>query len=292
MRPPISEFAPAKINLTLEVLGRRADGYHEIASLVTFARNVGDDVRLRFDPQRPIVVTGPNAGAIGDRNLAEEAFRLFAIAAAPDRPVAMIELEKRLPVAAGVGGGSADAAAMLRLLRRAYPDIAGRIDWLDLARRLGADVPVCFGNEAAIMAGTGEKIAPVALPGLTAAVLVNPNVAVPPDKTARVFQALKAPLLATVPREESIPTFKDPASLLDYVIARKNALETPAISLFAPITDVLAALHATDGCRVARLSGAGPTCFGIYDSSDEAGVAARAIGAARPHWWVRTAELG
>lgn len=293
MRPPLFEFAPAKVNLTLEVLGRRADGYHEIRSLVAFARDVGDDLRLHFDGQRPIEVAGPNADAIGDRNLVEDALRLFAVAASTDNPAVSIELEKRLPVSGGVGGGSADAGAALRLLRRAFPDIAGRIDWMDIARRLGADVPVCFRNEAAMMTGTGDKIAPIALPGSLAAVLVNPDIAVPADKTRRVFQTLSAPPLTNVATESTAPIFQSAAALQDYVIARANALEAFAISVIgATISEVLASLRDSEGCRVARLSGAGPTCFGLYDTSNAARAAAEAISAHRPGWWVRTAELG
>src|SRR5262245_35322555 len=185
----ISELAPAKINLTLEVLGRRADGYHELSSLVAFA-DIGDVLTLDTSGAAALRVTGPFAEAIAGPNLVETAMALVA-ERAPGLATGSVELEKRLPVASGIGGGSADAAAYLRCVAATNPEDGDRIDWGELATRLGADVAVCLEEQAAWMLGAGETVMPVerGLPPL-AVVLVNPLAAVPPDKTARVFRAL------------------------------------------------------------------------------------------------------
>ncbi|MFN0220075.1 MAG: 4-(cytidine 5'-diphospho)-2-C-methyl-D-erythritol kinase [Hyphomicrobium sp.] len=285
------EFAPAKINLTLRVLGRRADGYHDIESLVAFARNVGDSVRLATGVPTSFSVVGPGSAAIGDDNIAERALRLVQLAA-PNLAIGAISLEKLLPIAGGVGGGSADAAAVLRLIRMADSECAAQIDLDHIARSLGADVPVCLQNEAAVMTGIGDRIAPVRLPGRLPAVLVNPITPVPAAKTARVFAALGATQVEARAAHSVIPTFKNFAAIVDYMDARENALQAPAITLMPAIDDVLEALRAAVGCRIARLSGAGPTCFGLFETSEAAKAAERSIKSEKPSWWVRFAELG
>ncbi|MBO0741396.1 MAG: 4-(cytidine 5'-diphospho)-2-C-methyl-D-erythritol kinase, partial [Hyphomicrobiaceae bacterium] len=198
---PFRELARAKVNLTLTVLGRRCDGYHDIMSLVTFA-DVADRVTLHPGPNRHVMVRGSFASAIEGPNLLDKAFDLLW-RLQPDLQLGTVELEKALPVAAGLGGGSADAAALLRAVQRANPNYATTIDWYGLAARLGADVPVCLAGTPSLMRGIGDRIEPLP-PSLAplACVLVNPRV---PLATARVFAAFASaePALGDAPRAES-----------------------------------------------------------------------------------------
>jgi 4-diphosphocytidyl-2-C-methyl-D-erythritol kinase len=285
----LTEFAPAKVNLTLHVLGRRSDGYHEIESLVAFA-DVGD--RLTFIPGDSLTldVSGPGAeasGAIGD-NLVLKAAR--ELAARVDRVLAgRFVLDKQLPVAAGLGGGSSDAAAALRLLAEHNGIAADDARLHAAARATGADVPVCLDPKARMMRGIGEILsAPIALPELPA-VLVNPGVAVP---TKDVFAALAAPALTSPAQpEDFIAIDADAASLVSVLAARRNDLEIPAIKLQPIIVDVLRALQATPGCLLARMSGSGATCFALFGSVAAAQDVAQRMQASHPGWWVRAASL-
>jgi 4-diphosphocytidyl-2-C-methyl-D-erythritol kinase len=198
-------------------------------------------------------------------------------------------LSKRLPVAAGLGGGSADAAAALRLLARrnhlALDD--GRL--CEAARLTGADVPVCLDPRPRLMSGTGNLLSPpLDLPRLPA-VLVNPRVAVP---TKGVFEKLAAPRVARAAKvsEDYPPT--DRASLIEYLTDRGNDLEPPAVALQPVVAEVLEALHQLSGCRLARMSGSGATCFALFDNAKAAAAAARALRGRKPAWWVRSAMLG
>lgn len=269
-----SEPAPAKVNLTLHVTGQRADGYHLLDSLVVFA-GVGDGVTVA--PGAGLTVTGPFGDQVptGDDNLVLRAAALMGGAA--------VTLDKRLPVASGVGGGSSDAAAVLRALARlgrVLPDPAAVL-------RLGADVPVCLTAPAPMrMAGIGEVLTPA--PPLPPAhlVLVNPGVPVP---TAAVFRALarrdNAPMPAT------LPACRDAAELAAFLHGCRNDLEPPARQV-APIIDrVLADLAATPGCLLARMSGSGATCFGLYASAKDAHDARAQIAAAHPDWWTAAAPM-
>lgn len=283
------EFAPAKVNLTLHVLGRRADGYHEIESLVVFA-DVGD--RLTFIPgdRLALDVSGAGAeasGAIGD-NLILKAAR--ELAARFDRVLAgRFILDKQLPVAAGLGGGSSDAAAALRLLAEHNGISADDARLHAAARATGADVPVCLDPKARMMRGIGEILSdPIALPELPA-VLVNPGVAVP---TKDVFAALAAPALTSpAPPDDFIATDADAASLVSVLAARRNDLETPAIKLQPIVADVLRTLQASPGCLLARMSGSGATCFALFGSVAAAKDVAQRMQARHPGWWVRAASL-
>jgi 4-diphosphocytidyl-2-C-methyl-D-erythritol kinase len=289
----VTERARAKINLTLSVLGRRRDGYHAVLSLVAFA-DAGDDVRL--DPAAPtgLTVTGPFAMAIAGPNLIETAQRLIADAA-PGLSVGHVSLVKNLPVASGIGGGSSDAAAVLRAIRKAHPEATAHVDWFGLARTLGADVSVCFADRAVWMSGAGETLHPLdpPLPPLDA-VLVNPQAPVPADKTARVFRALGAPALGPEDNgvTSAIPTLPDRAELLALLARTVNDLEAPATAIVPQIEDVIAALEACPGVHMARLSGAGPTCFAICDDAASAKAAAAALAAAHPGWWVAPTRIG
>lgn len=300
--PALVEHAPAKVNLTLRVLGRRADGYHELQSLVAFAA-CGDYLAVRPDAPFGLAVAGPFAAMLDgpvQGNLVWRAVEA-ALAAAPELRTGAFELTKLLPVASGIGGGSADAAAAIRLLQRLDPVRATAIDWQTLALGLGADVPVCLGARAALMSGIGEAVKP--LPPLPPVwcVLVNPRV---PLATGDVFRALAAPALRTTTKvgggsvsdaeaqrvAADVPT-SGTAALLDWVAASSNDLEAPAVRLSPVIADVLQAIAREPGTRVARMSGSGATCFGLYASEDAAAAAARGISLSRPDWWVQAASL-
>jgi 4-diphosphocytidyl-2-C-methyl-D-erythritol kinase len=272
------------------VLGRRPDGYHEIESLVVFA-DIGD--RLTFDPRDTLEleVDGPTAGAAGATgdNLVLKAARALAERIEGLR-LGRFLLEKHLPVAAGLGGGSSDAAAALRLLARVNDLALNDARVQAAARATGADVPVCLDPRPRMMRGIGEILSdPVALPEL-AAVLVNPGVAVP---TKDVFAALAAPALPSlVKRDDFISAEADAAALVPALEQRRNDLEAPAILLAPVIADVLAALRAFPACRLARMSGSGATCFGLFTSSRSAREATRSVHAQHPGWWVRATMLG
>jgi 4-diphosphocytidyl-2-C-methyl-D-erythritol kinase len=280
----ISEIAPAKINLTLTVHGRRADGYHELESLVVFA-DTGDRVTLRLGPECRVTASGPFAGDITGPNLLERTLDILRERDA-GLQLGSAHLEKNIPVAAGLGGGSADAAALLRAVRRANAGRAGAIPWHEVATRLGADVPVCLAAVPALIGGIGDRIEPMpagSLPQM-AAVLANPRL---PLATARVFHALAAGPAAADPAPPGVPgPFPDLASLAAYMRARGNDLEVAATGLLPVIADVKAALAALPGCRVAALSGSGPTCFGIFATRQEADGAARVLAQSRHGWWI------
>jgi 4-diphosphocytidyl-2-C-methyl-D-erythritol kinase len=286
----ISELARAKINLTLRVLGRRPDGYHEIESLVAFA-DFGDIVTLVPGAARALITTGPFASDIDGENLVARALERLSEREPPMR-LGAVRLEKNIPVAAGLGGGSADAAAALRAIWRANSGCGGGVDWPALAAGLGADVPVCLSNSPALVWGIGANVAPVEdVPPLNV-VLINPRVPVLRDKTARVFAQLAAP--ASAPRSAAplCPSFgRDVSRLLTYVRAYGNELGPAVRVLFPVVVMIEAVLAAADGCLLVQVSGAGPTCYGVFAGEDLARAGARAIAAARPDWWVRAAML-
>ena len=282
------DTAYAKINLTLEVLGRRADGMHELVSLVTFAE-LGDRLSLELpsaaDAQRQVLrVMGPFAGEIVGENLVERAVRAVERAAGVEAPFTLL-LEKLLPVASGIGGGSADAAAALRLLRAAGVGGAASIDWDDIARGLGADVPVCLASRPALMSGTGEHVLPVALPSLDI-VLANAQQAVPADKTRQVFSALGAGPLTGPSRQRVGPSLTR-NEILAMVQEIGNDLEQPSAQVLPGLAALKAALGSARHCEAALLSGAGPTVVGIFSYGESAAAAARTIAAAHPTWWVK-----
>lgn len=272
-----TEFAAAKVNLTLHVTGRRADGYHLLDSLVVFA-GVGDRVTAEPAAETSLRVTGPmSAGLSGEGdNLVLRAARLMGVSA-------RIELEKVLPVSSGIGGGSADAAATLRLLARlSGRALPARAEVLGL----GADVPVCLAGHAVRMTGIGEGLG--AVPTLPPAwlVLVNPGVGV---STPAVFKALARAENGPMPRE--VPKLRTAAELAAFVTMQRNDLEAPALTLQPVIGRVKAALSAQAGCMVARMSGSGATCFGLFADPLAASAAARTIRAEEPGWWVADAPL-
>lgn len=282
--------AAAKINLSLHVVRRRADGYHDIESIVAFASS-GDTLTLIPGPELSVLVRGPMARGLGPPadNLVLKAAQEFARRCERAR-LGAFRLEKRLPVAAGLGGGSSDAGSALRLLAQLNELDVEHPAVMQAAAATGADVPVCVAGRARRMSGIGERLGPaLRLPALSA-VLVNPRV---PVATAAVFEALG--LVAGRRHAEAIhPDLGadlTPDALIAALSATRNDLEAPAIALAPTIAEALAAVRATPRCRLARMSGSGATVFGLYDDRMSAGRAARQLHAARPQWWIKPTRL-
>lgn len=271
--------APAKINLALHVVGTRADGYHLLDSLVVFA-GVGDEIRVTPSADLALSVNGPQAAALGTGpdNLVLRAARLFDATQG-----ATITLTKNLPVASGIGGGSADAAATLHALSRLWglpmPAIPALLT-------LGADVPACVNGHPLRMRGIGEDLS--AVPPLPNAylVLVNPGIG---HATPAVFRALTTKTNRPLP--ETVPEFTDAADLAGWLDLQRNDLERPAESIAPMISAVKAALATQPGCLLARMSGSGATCFGLFAAEHSAAMAAAAIRSAHPAWWVTAAPI-
>ena len=290
MPAPLVENAPAKVNLTLRVLGRRDDGYHEIESLVAFA-DWGDRLTLMPDSELALAVSGPRTGqaGAGADNLVLRAARALA-ARIPGIKLGGFNLEKKLPVAAGLGGGSADAAAALRLIADANGIARDDPDLYAAAGATGADVPVCLDPRPRIMRGIGEVLsAPLFLPQLPA-VLVNPGVAL---ATKAVFAAWKpAAALPVAIDLAAIAKLTSRDDLLGFLATQGNDLEDPAIALKPVIADVLNALRGLPGCGLARMSGSGASCFALFGAAAAALEAAKILRAKFPNWWVQSGALG
>ncbi|MGA2127296.1 MAG: 4-(cytidine 5'-diphospho)-2-C-methyl-D-erythritol kinase [Xanthobacteraceae bacterium] len=289
----LAEHAAAKINLTLRIVGRRPDGYHELVSLVAFA-GVGDALSLGTGTALSLRIGGPFSAGLsaGDDNLVLRAARELA-ARADGLALGSFSLTKRLPVASGIGGGSADAAAALRLLARANGLSPADPRLFAAAGALGADVPVCVDLRARVMRGIGEILsAPFVLPQLPA-VLVNPGV---PVETRAVFRALAAVrgggAAALADPEPEWAAIRSSAALVEAVARGRNDLEPVAISLAPSVAEVLAVLRAEGGCRLARMSGSGATCFGLFDTRRAAAAAAQRVRAGHPAWWVQATTIG
>jgi 4-diphosphocytidyl-2-C-methyl-D-erythritol kinase len=280
------EKAPAKINLTLRVLGRREDGYHQLKSLVAFA-DLADTLSLQPGGETALEIAGPFAKACGP--LADNLV-LKAVGALRGRVVGLkaghFLLEKKIPVAAGLGGGSADAAAALRLLAR-LNDLAPDDPRLAAAAlAVGADVPVCLDPHPRIMRGIGELLsAPLYVPPLSA-VLVNPRV---PLATRDVFAAFTAKQ-ANEKYLNNVPRGYD--AMIEFLLQHGNDLTQAAIACAPVITDVLIALRALPAVRLVRMSGSGPTCFALFVSQGEGAAAAQRLAAERKDWWVHAAIVG
>jgi 4-diphosphocytidyl-2-C-methyl-D-erythritol kinase len=290
----LTETARAKVNLTLRVLGRRADGYHDIESLVMFA-DCADTLTLTPGPDLSLSTGGPGAQDCGEMsdNLVVRAARLLG-ERIPGLKFGHFTLDKHLPVAAGVGGGSADAAAALRLLARANSLAIDDARIVDVARETGADIPVCLASKACTMTGVGENLSMLDVPPMPC-VMVNPRVGV---ATRDVFAALglgKGELLAGVGDVMLSPGWPAGGASfdewLDAIRAGTNDLEPPALKVEPIVGDVLAALRAADGARLARMSGSGATCFAIFETIGDAGQAAKTIAQAHPGWWVHAGVL-
>src|SRR6202163_1897871 len=292
--PARTEAGRAKINLTLRVVGRRVDGYHDLESVVAFA-DCADRLSLTPGPRLTLNTTGPLARDCGETadNLVFKAAQLLG-ERVPDLKLGDFALDKVLPVAAGIGGGSADAAAALRLLAQANGIAIDDSRLIEAAQLTGAAVPVCLASHACVMTGVGETLLPLSLPKLPC-VMVNPRVAV---ATKDVFEALglrNGELLVgatDVMRATAWP--EHGASVEDWVevlSSGANDLEAPATRLQPVIGEVLSALSATNGAWLARMSGSGATCFAIYENTAEAQRAAQKIRLDHPTWWVHAGIL-
>ncbi|WP_454918238.1 4-(cytidine 5'-diphospho)-2-C-methyl-D-erythritol kinase [Xanthobacter sediminis] len=288
MQPLIAK-APAKINLTLRVLGRRPDGYHDLVSLVAFA-GTGDLLSLTPGAPLGLTVSGPTATDAGPDadNLVLKAAAAFA-REAPGARLGAFRLVKRLPVAAGLGGGSSDAAAALRLLARLNDLAADDPRLFAAARASGADVPVCLDPRARIMSGVGHDLSePVVLP-LLPAVLVNCRVGVP---TAEVFRALGLNAGEPLPGPGHPPSVPGETAALRALLAGlPNDLEPPARALAPAIGEAMAHLSAAPEARLVRMSGSGATVFALTDTCRTAATLAQRVAASHPGWWVRPTVL-
>ena len=279
-----TDFAPAKINLTLRVIGRRADGYHELESLVAFA-DVGDTLSFSPAEATTLVVGGRFGGVCGATadNLVLKAAAALA-QRVPGLKGGAFRLDKTLPVAAGIGGGSSDAAAALRLLARANGIALDDPRLAAAALSVGADVPVCLAAKARVMRGIGEILsAPVGLPPLPA-VLVNPGVATATRDVFKAFAGLHgdATPLGEVPQ----------TGVVEFLHAHSNDLTAAAIACVPVVGAVLDVLAALPAVRLSRMSGSGSTCFALFDSATAAAGAAESLANAYPGWWVAATTLG
>ncbi len=283
---PVRAFAPAKINLYLHVLGRRADGYHRLDSLIAFA-DIGDEVTAAPAGTLTLTASGPEAEAIaglGDDNLVLRAARLLA-ARAGISAGASLRLDKRLPAAAGIGGGSSDAAATLRALSRLWNHPLDQQNLTALALELGADVPACLAGRSVWVGGIGEVLEPAGALPAAGIVLANPRRPLP---TAAVFR--HRPGLFTT-RGRFAPMPPDAAGLAAVLEARRNDLTEAAQALVPEIGAVLERLAALPGALIARMSGSGATCFALFADRGAALTAGQALATAEPGWWSAAGAL-
>ena len=287
---PLVEHAPAKINLSLHIVGRRADGFHDLESLVAFTAS-GDGLSLDLNAPLSLVVDGPtagNAGALHD-NLVLRAARALS-AHVPQLKTGCFHLTKRLPVAAGIGGGSSDAAAALRLLARANEIRLDDPRLFEAAAEIGSDVPVCMAAQARMMLGRGERLGPLlSLPRLFA-VLVNPGV---PLETKSVFAriGLKAGQASGFGAHPVLDADMSFEALIAAMKKARNDMEDAASVLAPVVGHCLAVLSAARGAKLARMSGSGATCFALFDDCRAAKMAACVIRRDHPEWWVKSALL-
>jgi 4-diphosphocytidyl-2-C-methyl-D-erythritol kinase len=277
----IEAVAPCKVNLCLHVTGRRADGFHFLQSLVVFCQ-FGDRLHITPSDTLSLRVTGAFSQALGPQhdNLVLRAARALQQACGTSKGAA-ITLEKRVPVGAGLGGGSADAAATLKSLLALWQETLPPAQLMALAAQLGSDVPACLSAQPLWMGGVGEQLQPlVAMPRFWL-VLANPS---QPLLTADVYRALTPPFSPTI---ATPPGWKNRADCLAFLRDTRNDLLAPALSLMPEIATVLAALEAQPGCVLARLSGSGPTCFGLFTEEEAAARASAALAGLHSGWWIQ-----
>jgi len=287
----VHQFAPAKINLTLHIKGRREDGFHLIESFVVFC-DVGDEITVSSYDGFALNLTGPFAGLLQNEesNIALEAAKSFVNGFRDCLPGVQVELVKNLPIAAGMGGGSSDAAAVIRALAYLVDVNVSRTAAGQIAIGLGADVTVCLDPQASFMSGVGNIITSLpALPEIHA-ILVNPNIKM---LTGAVFAALAVPGAIRRDEEGLMPehAFSDAADLVAFVGSCRNDLEAPALRMCPEISDVREALLVQDGCLLARMTGSGATCFGLFDTREQARRGAENIREKTPSWWVKPCRL-
>ncbi len=293
-------FAPAKINLYLHITGQRADGYHTLDSLFVFAESLGDRLRLEPGHSFGFAMEGPGA-----TSLAAEAWRSNLVVRAAlgywralgrtGEPPVMLTLTKTLPVAAGLGGGSSDAAACLKAMAHLYGPLQDPAALQALALSLGADLPACLAARAQWVTGIGELCQPLgaAWPGLHA-VVVQPGRALSTPAVFKARQSISGSAAFSQPRPR--PAFSadrpaDAQAWRAWLAEQGNDLQAAALHLEPSIAVVLDALVQQDGCRLARLSGSGASCFGLFDTAEESRMAAAALAADHPGWWVGASRL-
>ncbi len=280
----LRKFAPAKINLFLHVTGKRDDGYHTLESLVAFA-DIGDEITFQPADTLSVDIRGPYADGLSvTDNSIIKAAQFYAHRHCLN-PSGKFTLTKNLPIASGIGGGTADAAAALHVLESAHgqpiPDATA-------LTALGADVPVCVSGDVVVMQGIGEVITPVAAFPTCDVLLINSGHSV---ATADVFRGLQPPYSGPLvqPTTAGWATLSE---LTDFLQTTRNDLVKPALSLAPQISGVVAALSRSKGCKIARMSGSGATCFGIFESSEAAQTAAEIIAEGHPTWWIKQGKLG
>ena len=277
--------APAKLNLYLHVTGRRDDGYHLLDSLVAFA-DIGDRVAASPAPRLSLAIEGPFAKGLAPddpENLVVRAATALA-ARLGHAPAVALTLEKNLPIASGIGGGSSDAAATLKALAALWP-IDDDALLAEVGVRLGADVPVCLAARTSWLGGIGERVEPAPALPATPIVLVNPNVALP---TPGVFKARRGPFSAPA-RFTAAP--HDVRELAAVLAERRNDLTDAAITQVPTIAAIIEKLAGCGGNLLARMSGSGATCFGLFATSAQAQAAAQSLRMAQPGWWVAAGAL-
>jgi 4-diphosphocytidyl-2-C-methyl-D-erythritol kinase len=287
----LSALAPAKVNLYLHVGAPEANGYHPLSSLVVFA-DIGDGIQIEPAGAFGLEISGPFAAELGSDpdNLIARAARAYAEAAGLSHVPARFFLDKQLPIASGVGGGSADAGAALRLMRDMLASELGEAALAEAAGRLGADGPMCLASRPAIATGYGERLAPApALPEVSA-VLVNPRAPSPTGPVYRAYDQAVAQTGATAP---DMPTaIADVDALASFLGETRNDLEAPAVRLAPVIGEVLETLKAEPETRFARMSGSGSTCFALCADAAAAKALAARLTRAYPGWWIRPCRLG
>ncbi|HWU17131.1 MAG TPA: 4-(cytidine 5'-diphospho)-2-C-methyl-D-erythritol kinase [Devosia sp.] len=288
MSQPYFQAAPAKINLALHITRRREDGYHDLESLIVFA-DVADEIEAVPAPGDSLTIAGPFAGGLGngETNLVSRAVAAFRARwpGAVETGLALT-LHKSLPVAAGIGGGSADAAAALRLMAGLSSQSIPIAELSALAAQLGADVPACLLSRPLVARGIGEILAPLPEFPELHIVLVNPMV---PLATADVFRRLRTHDNYPLP---ALPTpLTRPAQLGIWLAETRNDLEPPAIKLVPVIGEIVEELAESRGCILARMSGSGATVFGLFGSSGQAHLAAQVMRASHPDHWVAAAPV-
>lgn len=289
---PLTIFAPAKINLYLHVTGRLDNGYHTLDSLIGFV-DIGDQIKITPAQDFSFAIDGPCSGAFGPKerdasphssNLVVQA--VWAISQAIKRlPNIHVSLTKNLPIAAGIGGGSSDAAAMVWGLMEWW-SVPAHSDFLPgILTQLGADVPVCLDCRPARLRGIGDILDPAPLMNEVPIVLVNPG---KPCFTKDVFRSLNCPFKEPIDLPDALPSFD---ALIDFLNQQNNDLHDVACHFVPEISNALHALNAQTGCALARLSGSGPTCFGLFEDKGDARKAADTIAEENPDWWVKAGTL-
>lgn len=283
-----SALAPAKVNLFLHVGPPGEDGYHPLASLAVFA-DVGDRVAVERADEFSLETSGPFAGAItGGPNLIETALDALARSVGRERLGLCVRLDKRLPVAAGLGGGSSDAATVMKLARNVLGLDLDDGALARIAAPLGADMAMCLNGRAVIAEGIGERLSPAPrLPDIHA-VLANPGV---PSATGAVYRAYDAAPRTDVDVPAAPAGFRSVADLADWLKTTRNDLARPAIGLAPPIGQAVQAMAAAPGVLLARVTGSGATVFGLFEDGVAARTAAEGLSRAHPDWWIRPCRL-